>query len=127
MKWFELNPQRFEIEKCLLAQYHPGSKLIKKHGKLKVTKHLITDLDTYIIEGVFSDRHPYLPMDVYIREPPLEGSPPHRYSTEHICIHGPGDVGPETTAKVYLDWAVQWINTYERWLNGEPWPETNQD
>jgi len=127
MKWFESNPERLEIEKRLLARYHPGTKIIKKHGKLKVVKRVVTTRNTYIVEGVFADRFPYAPMKVYLRKPRLKRSPPHRYSSKHLCLHKRNDVGPQTTAKVYLDWAVQWICTYERWLDGEPWPETNQE
>jgi len=126
MKWFELNPERLEIEKRLLARYHPSSKLVKEHGELKIIKRLVTHRDIYIIEAVFADKHPYSPMQVYVREPRLKELPEHMYSVEQLCLHDLDDVGPQTTAKIYLDWAVQWIHTYERWLDGEPWPETNQ-
>jgi len=125
MKWYKSNPERLAIEKRLLAQYYPGSKLIIKHGEMKVVKRLITLKNTYLIEGVFEDNHPYAAMRFYVRQPRLKNLPKHMYSTKELCLHDPDDVGPETTAKVYLDWAIQWIHFYERWLDGEEWPETN--
>ena len=125
MKWYTNNPVRFEMEKHLLGRHHPGVKIIIKDGRTQVLKQLKTHQDTYLIEGEFPNNFPYSPMKVYIRNPVLKGSPPHQYNGDLLCLHGPNDVGPETTAKVYLDWAIQWIRTYERWLNGEVWPPKN--
>jgi len=127
MKWYESNPERFEIEKRLLARHHPGSKLIIKDGVVKLAKRIATAENTYDVEGVFARDHPYTPMSFYVRHPPIRGTPPHQYGDGELCLHKPGQAGPETTARVYLDWTTQWIQTYERWLDGEPWPETNED
>jgi hypothetical protein len=126
MKWYQSNPVRFEIEKRLLAKYHPGSRIIIENGEMKVQKRFLGSKWQYFIEGIFSDRHPYSSMKFYIKEPRLKNSPPHRYSGSELCLHGSDDIGPETTAKVYMDWAIQWIQTYERWLDGEDWPDTNK-
>jgi len=125
MKWYESNPARFEMEKRLLARFHPGVKIIKKSGKMHVLKKFRTRKDTYLLDAIFPDRFPYSSVQVFVRQPRLKKSPPHQFSGGQICLHGSRDVGPETTAKVYLDWAVQWIKTYERWLDGETWPPTN--
>ncbi len=125
MKWYESNPERFEIEKRLLARHHRGSTLIIQGGEVKLAKRVTTQRGTYDVEGVFADGHPYTPMCFFIRYPRLRGSPPHRYDDGRLCLHEPGQAGPETTAKVYLDWTIQWIRIYERWLDGTPWPETN--
>jgi hypothetical protein len=126
MKWYELNPGRFEIEKRLLARYHPGSKLVIEGGRVKVTRQVVTHRDTYVVEGKFADDHPYSDMRWRVLKPTIRGSPPHRYDEGELCLHEPGETGPETTAKIYLDWATQWILTYERWRDGEQWPRTNQ-
>jgi hypothetical protein len=126
MKWYESNPIRFEIEKRLLARYHHGSRIIIEKGKMKVQKRFHGSKEVYLVEGIFSDRHPYSPMNFYIKEPRLKNSPPHKFSDGWLCLHGSDDVGPETTAKVYMDWAIQWLQTYERWLDGEEWPDTNK-
>lgn len=126
MKWHELNPSRLAIEKRLLAQYHSGAKIIIKGGKMRVIKQIVTSRNTYLIEAIFADRHPYSPMQVYIREPRLKKKPEHMYSGGQLCLHKSNEVGPGTTAKVYLDWTVQWILTYERWLEGGKWPKTNR-
>jgi hypothetical protein len=126
MKWYESNPERFEIEKRLLARHHRGSKLIIKDGEVKLAKRVATGRDTYDVEGIFACDHPYTPMSFYIRRPSLRGGPPHRYGDGGLCLHNPGQAGPETTGKIFLDWTIQWILTYERWLDGEPWPETNE-
>lgn len=126
MKWYELNPGRLAVEKCLLGKHHPGVKLIKQEGVLRVIKRLCTSKDTYIIEAIFSDKHPYSPVKVYIREPRLKKKPEHMYSGGQLCLHKSNEAGPETTAKIYLDWTIQWILTYERWLDGEKWSKTNR-
>ena len=125
MKWYTSNPARFEMEKHLLSRHHPGVKIIIKGGRMRVLKQLKTQQNTYSIEGEFPSNFPYSPMKVYICSPKLKKSPPHRYSGGRLCLHGPNDVGAETSAKVYLDWAAQWIRTYERWLTGKPWPSKN--
>jgi hypothetical protein len=127
MKWYESNPERLAVERCLLAKHHRGAKLIIKDGQMSVVKRIYTRRNTYVIEGIFADIHPYSPMQFYIREPRLATPTRHMYSGGQMCLHEPGSVGPQTTAKVYLDWAIQWIDLYERWLDGEDWPETNQD
>lgn len=126
MEWYETNRTRFEIEKQLLARHHPGSKIIIKNKQMSVLKPVKTRKDCYLVEAIFGSHHPYSNMKVFVREPGLRNSPPHRFSGGELCLHGSDDVGPETTAKVYLDWAVQWIKTYERWLDGEDWPDTNR-
>ncbi len=126
MKWYKSNPQRFEIEKKLLAQHHPGVKIVIKGSKMSVFKGFATSRDSYLIEGVFPSQYPYSPMKVFIREPRLKKSPPHQYGRGQLCLYGTSDVRPETTAKVYLDWSEQWIRNYERWLEGKPWPNTNR-
>jgi len=125
MKWYTNNPTRFEMEKHLLSRHHPGAKIIIEDGRVRVLKQFKTRRDTYLIEGEFPTNFPYSPMAVYIRSPALKKSPPHRYSGNQLCLHGSNDVGPETTAKVFLDWTIQWIRIYEQWLKGKPWPTTN--
>ena len=125
MRWYELNPGRFEIERRLLARFHPGAKLIIKKRRMRVVLEVITDIDIYLVEGVFADDHPYSSMRVYVTEPRLRGSPPHMFGDGELCLHD-GSVGPETTAKVYLDWAKQWLLAYERWREGERWPRAYQ-
>jgi len=127
MKWYESNPIRFEIEKRLLAKAHPGCRLVIKDGRMKLQKTLQLRKNCYQIEGIFSDNYPYSHMRFFVFSPPLKNSPPHRYGDGELCTHGSSDVSSETTAKVYLDWAIQWLQTYERWLDGEPWPETNKE
>ena len=127
MKWYERNPERLAIEKRLLAAYHRGVKMCIKHGQIHVIKSIAGRYGTYVVRGTFSDQHPYAPMEFEIVSPALKRSPPHRYTGGQLCLHDPGDVGPETTAKVYLDWAEQWIQIYEDWLDGKPWPDTNRD
>lgn len=126
MIWFKTNRSRFIAEKVLLARFHPGAKMVIKNSRMSVFKQIVTSKDIYLIEAQYSDKHPYRPMNVFIREPRLKKSPPHQYIKGQLCLHDLRDVGPETTAKIYLDWAKQWIGIYERWLEGEPWPDTNQ-
>ena len=126
MIWFKNNPQRFAVEKKLLARFHPGVKIIIKDGQMSVFKKFVTYKNSYLIEAKYSARHPYSPMEVFIREPYLKKTPPHRYAKGQLCLHGTSDIGAETTAKVYLDWTEQWIRIYECWLEGKPWPNTNR-
>ena len=125
-KWYERDPARFEIGKRLLAQFHPGMKLVIQKGILRFRKQVVTARNTYQVEGIFGASHPYDPMAIFIRHPPLKQNPPHRFSGGRICLHGQGDIGPETTAKMYLDWTIQWLKTYEAWLAGKSWPKTNR-
>ena len=126
MKWYEQNPARFEIEKRLLARHHHGAIIVIKNGRVRVLKKVVGRKDTYSVEAIFSNQHPYSAMEVYIRCPRIKGNPPHMYSKERLCLHDTGDVGPETTAKIYLDWTVQWVMTYEGWRDGKSWPRTNR-
>jgi hypothetical protein len=127
MHWYEANKTRFEIEKRLLAQFHPGTRIIIKNGKMKLEHRIAIGRNSYLVEGIFADNHPYSSMQFFVRQPSIRKSSPHRFCDGEICTHGPDDIGPETTAKVYLDWAGDWLRTYEKWLDGEPWPETNKD
>lgn len=126
MKWYETNPARFEAEKRLLAQHHPGTKIIIQGGQVKLTKKIRTKKNTYLIEGTFPKGYPYSPVCVKVIEPKLKSGVPHRYCDGRLCLHSGCDVGPETTAKIILDWTVQWLLTYEKWLDGERWPKNNQ-
>lgn len=127
MKWWESNPERFAIEKRLLTQFHPDVKLVIQDGRMRVLKNIVTGKDNYLLEAKFDDHHPYSPMSVYIRKPRLENSPPHSFSDGGLCLHGYNEVGPETTAKIFIDWACQWVKIYEKWLDGESWPVTNRN
>ncbi len=124
MEWYKSNPVRFEMEKRLLARFHPGVKIIIEKGEMRVIMKFRARKATYFIEGFFPRDFPNSPLDVYVREPRLKSSP-HQYSRGRLCLHDDDDVGPETTAKIYMDWTKQWIATYERWLEGIPWPKTN--
>ena len=125
MKWYKLNPYRFEMEKVILKKKKKGAKIEIEDGVVQVTKFFKTGRHKYLIRGMFPDMFPYSPLQVFIDKPALKKSPPHLYKEGCLCLHGPDDVGPQTTAKVYLDWAEQWILTYERWLREIPWPKTN--
>ena len=126
MQWYELNPERFAVEKLLLAQHHKGARIIIEKGKIRVEKPYHTRKACYNIRANFSKEHPYSPMIVHVTEPRIKGSPPHYFVGGRLCLHASNNVGPETTAKVYLDWAQQWIDYYEVWCETGIWPETNQ-
>lgn len=125
MKWYQSNAARFEIEKNLLSRHHPGTQIIIKDGKIKLKKQIQINRDTYLIEGSFPKDYPYSPLSVKVLKPKLHRKVPHIYCDGELCLHGKGDVGPETTAKIILDWTQQWLRTYEQWLDGKPWPDTN--
>ncbi len=125
MKWYQSNPARFEIEKKLLSRHHPGTRLVIKDGKVKLTKQIRTNRNTYLIEGQFPKDYPYSPLSVKVLKPKLHKKVPHIYRDGELCLHGSGDVGSETTAKIILDWTVQWLLTYERWLDSQSWSKTN--
>ena len=126
MKWYEINPLRLELERRLLGQYHPGCKLIKYNGKFTVQLQIRTRKRSYQLSGIFPDRFPNDPMRVRIERPKITDGPPHYFSYDGgLCIYGSGNYGPETTAKVYLDWAKQWIKSYEHWQDMRIWPKTN--
>lgn len=126
MRWYETNKTRFEIERRLLGQFYPDTKIIIEKGIVTLQKRIAAGRNLYLVEGTFANNHPYSSMRFFVRQPHLRNSPPHRFPGDEICTHGLDDIGPETTAKVYLDWAKGWLETYERWLNGVPWPRTNK-
>lgn len=126
MKWWQSNPARFEIEKRLLARHHRSVKIVIEKGTMYVIKPYRSGKRRYMIEGKFDAHHPYAPMRFFIREPKITDSPPHSFSDGQLCLHGSGDTGPHTTAKVFLDWAIQWIRTYEKWQTTGTWPKTNR-
>lgn len=124
MEWYKSNPARFEMEKLLLARFYHGVKIVIEKGKMRVVMKLRTRKADYHVKGFFPRDFPYSPLNVYIRKPRLQ-SPPHVYDGGKLCLHYDDGVGPETTAKIYLDWTKQWIAAYEKWLDGKDWPKTN--
>jgi hypothetical protein len=126
MKWYELNPERLAVEKRLLAKHHRGTQMRIEKAGIHIIKRIHGRYRTYKVKGIFANSHPYSPMQFYVVKPALKQGTPHRFTDGQLCLHTSADVGPETTAKVYLDWAQQWIKTYEDWLDGKPWPDTNR-
>jgi hypothetical protein len=123
---YESNPTRFALERKLLAQYHPGCKLIKQNDLFSVQFQVQTHKRTYLLKGVFPNTYPNSPMVVKIVKPAITDYPPHFFgSNGGLCIYGSNNYGPETTAKVYIDWAKQWIKCYENWQETGKWPVTN--
>jgi hypothetical protein len=125
MKWYEVNPTRFEFEKMLLRQHHPGCKLIKEYGQFSVHVQVRTYKRCYHLKGIFPDSFPNSPMTVQIESPKIKDGPPHYFTDGGLCIYGSRNYGPETTAKVYIDWAKQWIKCYENWQETGRWPRNN--
>jgi hypothetical protein len=126
MKWYEVNPLRLELEKRLLRQHHPGFRLIKENGRWRVEIKIRTPKRLYHLKGIFPDRFPNSPMTVHIENPKIRDCPPHYFSREGgLCIYGHSNYGPETTAKVYLDWSKQWLKCYEHWQDTGIWPKNN--
>ena len=129
MEWYSLNKPRFEIEKKLLREHHSQVELHvpkKAGGCVTLHKKVRTSRDVYHLEGKFAHNHPYSPMTFKITQPKLKYNTPHCFSSGVLCLHRDNEVGPQTTAKVYLDWAIQWIQTYEQWLETGHWPKTNR-
>lgn len=127
MKWYEVNPIRFELEKKLLAVHHPGCKLVKESGEYRVELQVKTNIRTYHVTGVFPNRYPNAPMTVHIPQSQIDDYPPHYFDENgELCLYGCGNVGSETTAKVYIDWAKQWIKCYESWQRTRRWPVNNE-
>ena len=93
---------------------------------MRVEKTFRTSRNTYLIRACYTDSHPYSAMVVRIVQPPIKGRPPHYFSDGSLCLHDDKDVGPQTTTKVYLDWALQWVLCYEQWLDTGKWPKTNR-
>ena len=126
MKWFELDPIRFELEINLLRRHHRGCKLIKQNGKYSIQFQVRTTKRSYQLEAIFPDTFPNSPMVVQVKHPKITDFPPHYFGKSGgLCIYGSGNFGPETTAKVYIDWAKQWIKCYEQWQITGVWPVTN--
>lgn len=127
MKWFEVNPLRFELEKRLLGLHHPGCKLIKQNGQFSVLVQVQTNKRSYVVRGIFPDRFPIEPMQVQIEKPEITDNPPHYFHCNgRLCLYGSSNCGIETTAKVYIDWSKQWIQCYEDWQKTGHWPITNR-
>jgi len=113
------------MEKRLLAENHGGSRIIIENGTVRVEFTFATCRDNYEMVAYFPKNYPYDPMQVFVKSPTLE-SPPHRYTNGRLCLHGDNDFDAGTTAKVYIDWAKQWILTYEKWLATGEWPVGNK-
>ena len=126
MKWYKDDPVRFELEKGLINEYHRGVQMFIQNGKVRIEFSIRTTRTTYHLVGHFPDKFPYKPMEFYVKKPRLKRSSPHRYGDGMLCLHTSNDVGPQTTAKVYIDWAKQWVATYEKWLKTGKWPAKNQ-
>lgn len=126
MKWYTDDPIRFEMEKRLIAKKHKSIRMVIEDSKVRVELIIIASHSSYVLAGFFPDDFPYSPMRFYVRSPKLKKNTPHIYMNGMLCLHGEDDVGPETTAKVYIDWAKQWIEAYEKWLDTGEWSRTNK-
>ena len=126
MTWYQRDPKRFEIEKHILRQRHPGVKLVIKNGKVSVFKKYTTRRQSYLIEGKFPKNYPFLPLAVFIVEPPLKKAPPHQFRDKRLCLHRYNEQTAQLSCSIFLDWAVQWLNNYEKWLEGNKWPANNK-
>jgi len=120
MKWYEKDPARFVLEKMLLSQFHPDIKLVKEKGLLHIHKTVRGQNGLYKGKLTYPRNFPYQTIRPYVMSPKIRKSP-HRFSSGMLCLHEPDDVGPQTTGKVFCDWFVQWIHSYERWLKTGKW------
>jgi hypothetical protein len=120
MAWFDSHPDRLAIEKRLLKQHYPGVALVKKDGLLRIWISIRGRSAVYRCELVYPPRFPFQPMHVYIREPRVR-SRFHQFKDGSPCLHRHGDVGPETTAVVYIRWLEEWIRRYEESCRTRKW------
>lgn len=122
MRWDEKRPERFALERQLLSKFHPGCKLVKKRDQWRVRKRHRGRRDSYEVELVLPKNFPYGMAKAYLLRPRIKKAPHYFPDMGHwLCLNEREDVTVETTIKVYLDWFVQWVGKYERWLKTGKW------
>jgi hypothetical protein len=122
MSWDIRYPERFGLEKLLLGRSYPNVKLVKKNGRWRIYITVRTRRNVYVGELIYPEGFPWAHIEPWLLHPKV-GNCPHRFSNGMLCFYEPGDVGPETTGKVFCDWFVEWVRHYEHWLETGNWDE----
>ena len=56
---------------------------------------------------------------VWVLDPPIAATAPHRYSDGSLCLYFPDDQSWKSNmflAKTVIPWAAEWLRFYEIWL-----------
>lgn len=120
MAWYDQHRERFALEARLLKRAYPEAKLVKKGGLMRVWLRIRGRLRVYESELIYPLRFPFEPMKAYMLSPRID-SKFHQFNDGRLCLHEPEDVGPQTTAIVYIGWLNGWIDRYEKSLRTGKW------
>ncbi|NBI07538.1 hypothetical protein D3Z33_11820 [Senegalia massiliensis] len=61
---------------------------------------------------------------VYVLEPEILDSAPHRYSDNSLCLYYPDDLSFDqysVIADTIIPWTIEWLYFYEIWLEDNVW------
>ncbi len=126
--WYEGNPDRFLLERGLLKRFYPRARLVLRRGTISAFLRIAGRRRRgYVVRIDYPPNFPSKEPAAFPVEPRITGTP-HQYTKGRLCLHGPSEVGPQTTGKVIADWCVDWIRDYEAWLASgrRRWPRGNQ-
>jgi hypothetical protein len=122
MSWHERDPVRFALEAALLGHHYAGIQLVKQEGLWRIRMAVASPTSTYLLELIYPPRFPLAPVQAFMTSPDIRGAP-HVIGDNLLCMYHKEDIGPETTGKVYTDWAVEWIKRYEKWRQTKVWDD----
>lgn len=127
MTWYERDPQRFLAERQLLKHFYPNARMFRKGKTISALLSVVGQKRCYLVRIDYPSDFPLSPPVAFPVDPVIRGTP-HQYSKGRFCLHSTSEVGPQTTGKVMLDWALGWYEAYEEWLsNGKvKWTRTNR-
>lgn len=121
MAWFRERPERYNAEITLIRRRYPSARISFEHGSLVAMLKVQGRSTSYEVKLIYPDSFPYSPPMVYLVKPEIKHAP-HRFSGGGLCVYSEID-GPQISGKVILDWAVQWIFSYETWLKTGHFPK----
>lgn len=117
--WYQRYPSRWILEARMLRESYPRARLVNKDGLMRVWLLVRGKKRLYLCELIYPHNFPYVGMTGNILSPEIR-SKIHRFRDGSICLYEPKDVGPETTAVIYVRWFQDWIKNHENGWKGVP-------
>ncbi len=121
--WPENDKVRFLLEIKLLRRSYPDARPIISNGLLMVSNKFQGKRAAYMMKIEYPVDFPWSAPSAFITKPRIAGAK-HIFDKGQLCLYTQKEVGPQTSGKVILDWAIAWLRAYEAWLDSgrTHWP-----
>ncbi|MGB3479911.1 MAG: hypothetical protein WBB67_12215 [bacterium] len=121
MKWYEAKPNRCIMETATIKQVYPAAQIDIERGYLIAFLMFQGRKGSYLLKVVYPSEFPYEEPKAFIKKPRIKDAL-HRWLDGSLCIKGNAEP-PNLSGKIIIDWSINWIKTYENWLDGIRWPD----